>query len=106
MERIWAEVNPRINYPVKAILVELMDSGDIDIDDSLQLFCISWITIRVLSVGVELFLKSWNNHPIPGICCSQGLLFWDYFRVDLFLQIKPRTRTLILKNVVRLHGYG
>ena len=52
MERIWAEVNPRINYPVKAILVELMDSGDIDIDNSLQLFCISWITIRVLSVGV------------------------------------------------------
>ena len=74
VERIWAEVNPRINYPVKAILVELMEAGDIDIDNPLHLFCVSWVTIRVVSTGVELFIKSWNNHPIPGMYFTQSMV--------------------------------
>lgn len=67
VERIWSEVNSRVNYPIKATLVEMMESGDINVEDPLHMFCTSWFIIRVAFVGVELFLNSWNYHPIPGV---------------------------------------
>lgn len=66
VERMWCEINSRINYPIKAVLVELMEAGEIDIDNSLHVFCVSWFTVKVAFVGINLFFKSWNNHPIPG----------------------------------------
>ena len=72
-ERIWPEINNRINYPIKCALVELMENGDINIEDPLHIFCISWITIRVSYVGVNMFVKSWNNHAIPGMLCIQSV---------------------------------
>lgn len=30
-------------------------------------FCGSWFAIKVAGVGIELFVASWNEHPIPGI---------------------------------------
>lgn len=69
VERIWVEVNTslRVNYPVKAVLLEMLEQGDINLDDSLHKFCTSWFSIKVVSVGIDLFIKSWNNHPIPGV---------------------------------------
>lgn len=61
IERLWVEVNRRVNYPVKRILVEMESAGD------LMKHCVSWFTIEVLSVGIQLFVQSWNNHPIPGL---------------------------------------
>ena len=63
---MWCEINVRVNYPIKSVLVDLLDKGEIKTDDPLHLFCISWISTRVASVGIDLFIKSWNNHPIPG----------------------------------------
>jgi hypothetical protein len=62
---MWSEINVRVNYPIKALLVELMDKGEIK-DDALHLFCISWLSSRVAFAGIELFVKSWNYHSIPG----------------------------------------
>ena len=67
IERMWSEVNSRVNYPIKAILVEMVEKGQINMDDNLHLFCVSWLSIRVSFVGVQLFVESWNHHPIPGI---------------------------------------
>lgn len=64
---MWSEVNSRVNYPIKAILVEMTEKGQLNMDDSLHLFCASWISAKVSFVGIELFVKSWNHHPIPGI---------------------------------------
>ena len=64
---MWCEVNVRVNYPIKAILVQMVDQGEINIDNPLHFFCISWISIRVAFVGIELFVNSWNHHPIPGM---------------------------------------
>ncbi len=63
---MWSEVNSRINYPIKAVLVEMVDMGQLNMDDPMHVFCASWICIRVSFVGVELFVKSWNHHTIPG----------------------------------------
>lgn len=64
---MWSEVNSRVNYPIKAILVEMMEGGLLNIDDPLHLFCASWLSIQVSSVGIQSFLDSWNHHTIPGI---------------------------------------
>lgn len=64
---MWSEVNSRVNYPIKAVLIDMMEKGQLDIDNPLHLFCASWFSIRVSFVGLQLFVKSWNHHTIPGI---------------------------------------
>lgn len=66
VERMWSEVNSRVNYPIKAVLVEMVENGQLNMDDSLHLFCASWLSTKVSFVGIELFVVSWNHHPIPG----------------------------------------
>ncbi len=33
IERLWVEVNTRVNYPVKRILIEMENAGDINLAD-------------------------------------------------------------------------
>ena len=71
---MWSEVNSRVNYPIKAVLVEMVEKGQLHVDDPLHLFCTSWLTTNVCFVGIQLFLKSWNNLTIPGMLQSLKLL--------------------------------
>ena len=66
---MWVEVNNRVNYPIKEILGQMLHRGDLSLDDDACKYCISWLTINVATVGVSLFVTSWNEHPIPGIMC-------------------------------------
>ena len=66
IERIWVEINSRVNYPIKNCLVNLQASGDIDLDCPHQKFLVSWFTIRVATVGTTFAVQSWNDHTIPG----------------------------------------
>lgn len=50
---MWSEINPRVNYPIKAILVEMIENADINIDNSLHLFCVSWFAIKVVLSCLE-----------------------------------------------------
>ena len=65
-ERIWPEINQRINYPVKLILTDMENSEDIDMGDEVTKFCVSWVTIHVMQNPISNFIQSWNNHRIPG----------------------------------------
>ena len=62
---MWVKVNKRANYPVKAALVEMLESNEISLDDSASQFCISWFTLQVLNVAISAFITSWNAHPVP-----------------------------------------
>ena len=73
------EVNSRVNYPLKCVLIEMSEDDDIIMSDPLHKFCTSWFTIQVVNSGIELFVTSWNNHPLPGMVgipstntCSQN----------------------------------
>ena len=66
IERLWVEVNTRVNYPVKRILIEMESGSHINMADSLIKFCVSWFSSQVLKIGIKFFIQSWNNHPIPG----------------------------------------
>ena len=65
-ERIWPEINRRINYPLKEVLVAMENAGDIDMTDDIVKFCVSWVTIKTLMPAVETFVSAWNCHCIPG----------------------------------------
>ena len=41
VERIWVEINGRLNYPLKACLIEMQARNDMDLDSDHGKFCIS-----------------------------------------------------------------
>jgi hypothetical protein len=69
VERMWVEINKRVNYPVKKVLVAMQNEGLILTENQLSplhCFCVSWFTLRVVQEGLSLAIAAWNNHTIPG----------------------------------------
>ena len=77
IERIWVEVNARVNYPIKAIMNEMVHTNVVDISDDSTKFCVSWVLCRVSEYGLRIFVNSWNYHTIPStflLICSKILI--------------------------------
>jgi len=66
IERFWPEVNMRVNYPIKKILVELDNNQRIDMECDIQKFCVSAVACRVAQLGLNRVIEAWNLHPISG----------------------------------------
>ena len=67
-ECIWPEVNQRINYPLKHLLIQMEANQIIDMRDENVKFCVSWVTIQVAHPAI---IQSWNSHCIPGTAAGQ-----------------------------------
>ena len=65
-ERIWPEINSRVNYPIKLAMNDFVERNNIDLSDPVMKHCISWVTMHVSKSGVEHFVHAWNHHRIPG----------------------------------------
>ena len=64
---MWPEINQRVNYPIKAGLVKLIEAEDVDLEDEVTKFCLSNLTIQLAELGIHQVVESWNAHQIPGI---------------------------------------
>jgi len=86
IERLWVEVNGRVNgrvnYPIKAILIEMQENGDFNLEDEHVKFCVSWYTMRVTQVGTAMFVSVWNEH-----CIASTIYFTvlSYYKILLFM---------------------
>ena len=58
VERAWPEVNARVNYPIKKILVELGERGFLDMSNEHIQFCVSHFTCQEAKVGMARFVDS------------------------------------------------
>ena len=77
IERIWVEVNARVNYPIKAIMNKMVHTDIVDISDDSTTFCVSWVLCRVSDYDLKIFANSWNHHTIPStflLICSKILI--------------------------------
>ena len=74
IERLWVEVNVRVNCPIKRILVQMDNNEMIDMNDDIHKFCVSFVSIQVASFGLETVVASWNEHIIPGNKCFLFLM--------------------------------
>ena len=61
------EVNSRVNYPLKRILIEMSEDGDIQLNNTLHMFAVSWFTMQVANCGMKLFVNARNQHPLLGM---------------------------------------
>ena len=65
-ERIWPEINQRINYPLKWLLIDMENNEELSMGNEVTKFCVSWVTIRVMHDAIHTFIRAWNCHRIPG----------------------------------------
>ena len=59
------ELNKRVTYPVKHVIVSLNDQGIINMDCPVTRYAVSVVLMRVCKVGMTRMILAWNSHLIP-----------------------------------------
>ena len=70
-------MNSSVNYPIKAIMNEMVHTDTLDISDDSTKFCVSRVLCRVSEYGLKMFGNSWNHHTTPStflLICSKILI--------------------------------
>ena len=58
------EVNQRVVYPLKDVLVRAENALMINLFDPVVQFCVSFVTINVAEIGLKRVVASWNSHSL------------------------------------------
>ena len=62
IEQFWIQANTRVNYPIKAPLVDFDNSSFFGIDNMVHCYCVSWVTCKVTSFRLQTYIAAWNEH--------------------------------------------
>ena len=66
IKRFWPEVNNRVNYPIKRILIEIDNNQIIHMEDEVVKYWISAFSCMDSSYGLRQLVSSWDMHLIAG----------------------------------------
>ncbi len=66
VERLWVEINARVNYPLKNALQDMVNNDAIDLEDPVTKYCVSSVASSLSKIGMTAVVNSWNSHSIPG----------------------------------------
>ena len=69
VERLWPEINCRVSYPIKEILIRMEERAELNLADEVSKSCIYFVVSEVAYCGAARFVDAWNGHRISG---SQG----------------------------------
>ena len=78
VERVWPHVNSRVNYPLKRLLIRMTEDEVLDMSCPITQFCVSNITLKTSTIGLQRFIDSWNSHTISGGECLQYQVYSAY----------------------------
>ena len=59
----------RVNYPLKRLLYAMQERNVFDMSCATTKFCVSFIVLNTVAVGMTKFIAAWNCHFISGIFC-------------------------------------
>ena len=65
IERIWVEVNQRVTYPIKRVIIIMDDCRLINMENSVDKYCVSVVLRRICMVGLQRMINAWNSHSVP-----------------------------------------
>nr|XP_023675706.1 uncharacterized protein LOC111848157 [Paramormyrops kingsleyae] len=65
IERMWLEVNTRVNYPLKTALVQLVDQEELNMEDSILYLCILCVKLNMPNG------QDWHDKRCRGMECAQ-----------------------------------
>lgn len=60
-------MNQRVVYQLKEQLVYFELNSMIDLENEYQKWTIGYVTRKLVTVGLQRFIASWNNRRIPSI---------------------------------------
>lgn len=60
------EVNARVNYPIKNALRVMEEEDLIDMEHEATKYCVSAVSLKVATSGMQQVVDAWNYHTIPG----------------------------------------
>ena len=64
IEQVWVELDHRVTYPIKRVIVLMDQQEAVNMDDETTKFCVSYVLRQICSVGMIRMIEAWNNHHI------------------------------------------
>ena len=62
---MWVELNKRVSYPFKKVLIEMVESNIVNMADEAYKFAVHYFASSVAKIGMQSFIPSWNAYHIP-----------------------------------------
>lgn len=96
--RDWVEENSRVNYPIKACLLRMIENGHLLMDDQCTCFWVSWYSFHVDNIVLNLFVHSWSfliSHVTTYWCFKMCTIRPDITGLNLKCTALPRSTNTI-----------
>ncbi|KAJ0012418.1 hypothetical protein NQD34_016752 [Periophthalmus magnuspinnatus] len=94
IERLWRDVFTAITSRFYDVLHQLEEEGNLDISNSLHLFCCHYALVPLIQAHLDVFRDGWDCHSLStgGNCSPNQLLhLGQYYQFEVWLAIFIQT---------------